>query len=639
MEQPALHRFEQDGKRLVIDPETGFCFECDAISWDVLEHYPHEPLNRILALLDKRHPRKELEEVISELEWLRATKAILPAPKLEEYYKRYELNPGLSRMTLIWPQTPQNNPDSSSKGRWFRSPSPAPADAGELPKRAAALLLARSLAQKELYLEYVLATERDARAVGEACAGALDVARLAGKKLTVALSVADPALSASSGTFAGHSLTVRLELRDPADVPGAVSGFLNASFKSPAKLAKLLYAGTSGVSGRIVLRPGHPDFKAAVQNLEESGFQIIELDLDGAFVAKPELDPHAMAAELRETARYYAQRLLDRKLFRLDPIAALFWRIHNGSPLFRADPAGLNELACDRDGRLYPSRLLIGDESSCVGSLRNHKIDEDALRPFEDIGSLITPACMRCWARRLCGGGTAALHQALGGAYRQPQPSWCDAQREWMASAVAAFNLLSSAGVNFSHVYQTLGRPGRPSLFEMARAAFSMSISLRPLQENDAPLLTQWENWNEAAYFLCNETGLLLATRYDREMDSLHPRGIEQELLLTRRDGTPMGLLKIRPGPWADTAQAWLYLRQTEDYRDPAIRKSFRYLLRETAQQHGLRRLMIPAGPKETELMAFLEAIGFQCAGTQREALYLHGAYHDIKAYHITLET
>ena len=73
----SLHRFEFAGRHYLVDPETCFCVECDAISWDVSEYYPATPANRILSLLEDRHPRTELEEVISELEWLRATNAIL----------------------------------------------------------------------------------------------------------------------------------------------------------------------------------------------------------------------------------------------------------------------------------------------------------------------------------------------------------------------------------------------------------------------------------------------------------------------------------------------------------------------------------------------------------------------------------
>ena len=36
-----------------------------------------------------------------------------------------------------------------------------------------------------------------------------------------------------------------------------------------------------------------------------------------------------------------------------------------------------------------------------------------------------------------------------------------------------------------------------------------------------------------------------MATRYEREMDALHPQTLDQELVLVRKDGTPFGLLKL----------------------------------------------------------------------------------------------
>ena len=165
-----------------------------------------------------------------------------------------------------------------------------------------------------------------------------------------------------------------------------------------------------------------------------------------------------------------------------------------------------------------------------------------------------------------------------------------------------------------------------------------MTIGVRPIEEADAALLTRWENWNEAAYFLCNETGVLLATAYDREMDSLHPRGIDHELMLIRKDGTPLGLFKIRPERFPGAATAWLYMRDEADYASGAMRKGFRAILREAGGQQSVKRLTVPTSPNEQALRAFLEAIGFVRTGTQREALYLHGAYHDVTFYSAVLD-
>jgi len=126
MAEPALHRYERDGRRYAVDPETCFCFECDAVSWDVLEHYPHTTLNRILHLLRDRHPEKEILEVAGELEWLRAAKSIFSVPKQEDYVKRFDIERGLKRLTVLC----AGNTMEQAARRWFARRSYSSANCG-----------------------------------------------------------------------------------------------------------------------------------------------------------------------------------------------------------------------------------------------------------------------------------------------------------------------------------------------------------------------------------------------------------------------------------------------------------------------------------------------------------------------------
>jgi radical SAM protein with 4Fe4S-binding SPASM domain len=304
----------------------------------------------------------------------------------------------------------------------------------------------------------------------------------------------------------------------------------------------------------------------------------------------------------------------------------------------RADPIGTNELAVDRDGVIYPSWRMLGNEGFRVGVFESGKLDEAALSEYENLGSTAVAGCRRCWARNLCGGGNAAVHYALSGSVRKPNAAWCDAQRSWMGAAVSAFNLLSSLGVNFTRVYNTLTPSAKPSLFTMLRAAMGMTVVMRPIEESDAEMLVRWENWDESAYFLFNERGTLLATKYDREMDSLHPQSFDMEMILVRKSGQPIGLLKFRPDKTPGVANGWLYLRKPEDYASDDIRKGFRFLLKQASAQQSLRRIVVPAAAYEKPLQDFLTALGFTKAGTQREALYLHNKYHDVHMYSVSPE-
>ncbi|MBI4559395.1 MAG: SPASM domain-containing protein [Candidatus Hydrogenedentes bacterium] len=637
MPRELIHRFELDGKRFAMDPESCFCFECDAASWDVLEYFPQVSVNRIFHLLREKHSEKELSEVIGELEWLRATKSILSAGKPEDLKKQFEVEHGLKRLTV---QLPSEEPQRvEAKRGWFgRGATVISNPARSLGQSAVDILLARAEQQKELQLEFLEESYvRRPDLIAELCDTALRAARLADKSLTVAVNVSDLKLKNLPPSLQGHHLSATLEVRDPQQVSDHLRALGRGAPDTLARLVKVLQPDADGVTGRIIVQPRHADFGNAVEDLDKAGFTTIELDLDGAYVANPSLKPSDMLEGLSQSAVYYAQCLLKHHYFRLDPIASLFWRIYDGAPLRRADPAATNELAVDEKGDVYPSPRFFGLEEFRCGSIAEGRIDREKLAPFDDLGSPTTAVCRTCWARNLCGGGASIVHFRLGGSIRAPHGPWCDAQRAWMASAIAAFHVLSSEGVNFTRVYHNLTRNAKPSFFTMVRAAFRMTVGMRPIEESDAPMLVRWENWNDAAYFVFNETGILMATKYDREMDSLHPQGIEQELILQHRDGQAFGLLKIRPDRVPGIAHAWVYIRDEKDYRSDSVRKGFRTLLKEAGGQQSIRRLTVPATEKETALQDFLLSLGFERAGVHREALFLHGKYHNVPLFILEL--
>lgn len=637
MLKEALHRFEEAGKRFAIDPETCFCFECDEISWDVLEFYPFTSVNRIIHLLSPKHDPKELEEVVGELEWLRSTKAILPQVKREDFRKEVVVEQGLKRLSVRLPR--ESTETAVRKKGWFGGGPVTASSARDVGRDAIALLLGRAGEQKELRLEFLEEkTVHNAALLADLFGHALKTARLAGKKLTVELRVHDLAFVKPPESLEGHAVSALLEFTDPDGVSAGLRAFGDNVPDTLPRLLKSMQPDAAGVSGRIVVRPNHPRFTAAVEELEKAGFSFIELDLDGAFAANPSLDPAEMMVSLKKTAVHYAKQLLQQKYTRLDPIAPLFYRIYDGKPLRRADLSGTNELAIDADGAIYPSWRMLGMDAFRLGALDSAELSESVRCRFDEVGSATTGVCRRCWARNLCGGGNTAVHHALSGSFRKPHEPWCDAQRSWMASAVAAFNLLSSEGVNFSRMYGALARTSKPSIFSLVKAAFRMTIGMRPIAEADAEMLVTWENWNTASYFLFNETGVFIASKYDREMDALHSKGMDQELLLLKRDGSPFGLVKLRPERIQGAARAWVYVHDPDDYASEDVRKGFRTILKEASHGQSIRRVTVPAAAYEPELQAFLEAVGFSREGVLREALFIHDAYHDVHLFGLSTE-
>lgn len=610
MSHSTLHRFEQGGRRFALDTETCFCFECDEISWSVLDLYPHTPVNRIFHLLRGSHPENEVEEVIGELEWLRSTQSILPLAGQKEQLKAFELSPDLAEVEVRIPAEDAGRTDRLVSG-------------------AAGLLLGRSGAKKDLTLRLVAAgAPPDPGALSESVGRAFRDARLAGKSLRVVVEAPANPSGRDATALAGHTVAVVLSFRAPESVGEGLRAFSNILEKPLAKIA----ARAGGAPG-VVLTPGNAAFSDGIAHLRSAGFQEIHLDLPGAYARDPALDPASVLAGMHTAAVYYAQQLLAGNYFQLEPIAAAFHQIYEGTPKPRSDPSGSHLLAVDERGDVYPSRYFVGRAEYRLGNLDAGHIDEDRRGAFDDLGSLTTSPCSQCWARNLCGGGHSAIHQARGGGIRTPEPVWCEHQRDWFASAIAAFNLLSAEGVNFARLYQNLQPSNKPTLWQAAKAAVTMKVGVRPIEEADAPLLTRWENWSDAVYFLGNEYGMFLATQYDREMDSLHPRGIEQELVVVSRQGAPIGLLKLRPDARFSLARAWVYLHDPKGYTDSGLRRSFARILTEAAGQGTFKTLVAAAGPRDTGLGDFLLALGFERAGTEREALFLHDGYHDVDVY------
>lgn len=638
MARSTFHRFELNGQRFAIDPETCFCFECDEISWDVLPFYPDSTVNRIFHELEGKYERKELNEVIGEFEWLRATKSIIAHKKQEDFFKDFEQEQGLRRLVI---RLPRQTTEEQKKRGWFRGAEDAviPGTALETGHHAINLLLNRAGDQPVLHLEFLEeGTVHNPELLARLCAHALKQARLAGKGLSAAVHVTGVDIKNAPDSLGDHAVAVKLEFQNPEDLAEHMKALSAPGPHTLARWVKVLQSDSEGVAGRIVVTPRHAGYGKVVETLHQAGFRTIELDLDGAYLANPGLSPRDMLQGLSESAVYYARCLAKQQYFRLDPIAPLFYRIYNGTPLRRADPAGMNELAVDEDGAVYPSWRALGRDEFKLGSLTAGSLDEGALGVYEGLGSQLISTCRRCWARNLCGGGTAAVHHALTGSVRTPQEAWCDAQRDWLAAAVSAFSHLSAHGVNFTRVYTVIDQKeggNKPGMLTLLRLAFRLSISMRPVEESDAEMLTEWQNWSDATYFVGNESGIFLGTVYDREMDALHPMGLEHELVVTKKDGTPIGLFKIRPTKEKGAGVAWLYIHDARLYESDDVRKGFRTLLEQAHGLYGVRCVLMPAAERETGLQTFLNAVGFEKIGVQRDALYVHGAYHDIGLFRI----
>ncbi len=625
MPVPRLYRFEKQGRRIALDTESCFCFECDPIAWEVLSYFPQTPAEAMLHALEGRFPRRELEEVLNELEWLRSTRAILTPIRGEQFFERLKTEPGLEQGTLSLCL-----PEHESVA----------VDVPSLIERTLLFFLARSRVSDFCY-EIIIAKDfYGADEIWHAVEKTFRLAEACKRRLTVQIVGEEP----SGHPWKPHRVSLVRKATD-ADMLRQARASLIRNLSRPMPTGQ---ASEAAEVGQWMLRFAvqQPKFAETVQQVWATGFRVIEVDLDDVYSAATDADLPVLFDELHTLLRRYRESL--RKGLRLwvEPFASWFKRIYEGTPITRSDGAGQGSLFTDVRGRVYPNRAFAAAGKYCLGNVWDGSWDETAQKPFETVGAVLTPPCMACWARHICGGGYTTAHVRFSNMPNQPAAPWCDAQRRLIEDALAAFTELTALGIPFpSHaeeVWEQAPRGPRLSWREMFKAVLYARIGLRPLAESDAAILQKWENWNASACFSFAPEGVMLSTEYDWEMEALHPRENVRFFILHEGDERPIGVVRIEPHVLPGTLQLSLYVHPADLYRRRAFQRSIRGVLQQLTLSYaatGIRRLLIPAADHEEELKRFLAAVGLQPAGVLREALFLHGRYHDVQVFEWKLET
>ena len=163
----------------------------------------------------------------------------------------------------------------------------------------------------------------------------------------------------------------------------------------------------------------------------DAGFRDVLLDVPALYARTPDLVPAAVAESLRENVAWYAQQLLQRRYFRVEPFSELFDAVHQGKPIMRVDDAGCGELAVDSDGNIYPSPDFLKQQEFALGRIDAGRLNATIVQTFEALGTnrflhVMSVGRAACAAAGMQSSTDAQEIRAAGSA-------WCDAQREWLA--------------------------------------------------------------------------------------------------------------------------------------------------------------------------------------------------------------
>jgi len=182
------------------------------------------------------------------------------------------------------------------------------------------------------------------------------------------------------------------------------------------------------------------DFAADVLHLADAGFSQISVE---PVVAPPDMD-YSLRAEDLPTLYAEYEKLADALLAR-EKEGKLVSFFHfqmdlNGGPCLAKRVtgcgAGSEYLAITPSGKLFPCHQFVGDDMFCLGDLDTGVVNSQIVTDFASCHVYSKPACRDCWARYYCSGGCMATAYNTHGDINQPDEISCDLQRKRIECAL-----------------------------------------------------------------------------------------------------------------------------------------------------------------------------------------------------------
>ena len=158
---------------------------------------------------------------------------------------------------------------------------------------------------------------------------------------------------------------------------------------------------------------------------------------------------------------------------------------------------------------------------------------------------------------------------------------------------------------------------------------------IRTTDPDDATTLVQLYAWSDVRCALLDQKREPMMPTVDELREILASPEAAKGAFHTLEDGTGQirGFCCLR-GLSQDTSfcEVSILPLSEANLELPCIDAGMKFILKRAFAHHGLQKVMTHVLDKETRVRAFYLEHGFSSAGTQREALYANGKYHDIEA-------
>ncbi|MFZ7132009.1 MAG: thioether cross-link-forming SCIFF peptide maturase [Eubacteriales bacterium] len=437
-----IHKYNLNGRYILLDVNSGGVFSIDKITYHVLDHYPRHNRNETVKILKCQYSSEALQDCINEIDFLIESD--------ELFSKGIAVNNKLKNNSTIKAICLHISHDCNMRCKYcFASQGNFQGDkllmSEEVGKKAIDFLITNSQGRRNLEIDFFGGEPlMNMDVVEKLVEYAKKQEKECGKNFRFTLTTNGVLLDDKNMHFINEnmnnvvlSLDGRKEINDAMRYTPNGKGTYEYIVKKIKKMVDLRKDKDYYVRGTFTKY--NLDFSNDIFHLAELGFKNISVE---PVVTKPTEDYAITKDELPRILREY-EKLAESYCKNINNNHFNFFHfnvdLEQGPCLYKRISgcgAGSDYIAITPQGELYPCHQFVGNETFRLGTLETGITNTNCQQQFYEANLTDKEDCTQCWAKYYCGGGCLANAYHANGDIKTPDKIGCEMEKKRIECAI-----------------------------------------------------------------------------------------------------------------------------------------------------------------------------------------------------------
>lgn len=439
-----LHRYEQNGLKIVVDVNSGTVHVVDQLTWDILDHCP-DSVDNIIAKLKGKHEECSIRGAWNEISGLEKQGLL----NSDDSYMDKVLNEKRETHTKALCLNIAHDCNIRC-GYCFASTGDYHGGRKLMPfsvaKKAIDFLLSTSGSRKRLEVDFFGGEPlMNFGVIKETVLYAREREKEYGKRIGFTITTNGTLLNKEIEEFINENMdNIVLSIDGRKQVNDRMRKFVDGSGTYDNIMPKLKSfvdsRGDKSYYIRGTFTANNLDFSSDVLHLAEEGFKEISIEpvvaeKEKGYALREEHMPR-IYQEYEKLASKYIEYNENGKGFRyyhflmdLDGGPCIYKRVSSCG-------SGVEYFAVTPDGELYPCHQFVGRQEYLMGDVWKGVTNKELMKEFSENTVYHKDKCRECWARFYCSGGCQANAAAFNNDLKAPYDLECQLQKKRIECAI-----------------------------------------------------------------------------------------------------------------------------------------------------------------------------------------------------------